>query len=128
VFKFIFTAIVSMLKGLKSFVMYPIEIGKNAAKYGRVELGLSLQHQHNSDFGGFGDVGEAFTAGLLEGIPYAGISGILTGNATIAAGFFLGTPIVRGLTAVTSYGYYKIKGRKNDKELKQYRKELTLDF
>jgi hypothetical protein len=115
-----------MLESLKKFVAYPIEIGKQAANYDRAELGLSPQHQHDHSFGGFGDVGEAFAAGFLEGIPYAGISGIVTKEPSIAFAFLFGTPIVRGLTAVGSYGYYKIKGRENDKALKKYRKEWSL--
>jgi hypothetical protein len=115
-----------MLESLKRFVTYPIEIGKQAAKYDRVELGLSLEHQYNNYFGGFGDVSEAFIKGFAEGIPYAGVSVIVTKDPSITFAFLFGTPIVRGLTAVGSYGYYKIKGRGNDKALREYKKEWSL--
>jgi hypothetical protein len=68
-----------MLEGLKDYMTYSIQLGK------------------------VGGIVEAIGMGIAEGTTYGVISTFLAHNPELGLGLAVGTPIIRGSTAVASY-------------------------
>ena len=108
-----------VLDKVKAYLTYPIEFGKRAANYKRVEQNVPVEFHEIADADFSAYTTHAAVGGAIESLMYSfGAGCFINPNLTIPA--LLGTLAVRGGEFGISCVYYKIKGRNYSKKVSEH--------